>query len=212
VIVASVLRVVAGRGPRTVALGIMLACAALVIALGTFAGALAVAAPLLIPVAARLGYTRTATATLMFIGGASGLTVAPFAGSTVAVMTAANIGYGEYLLFAAAPLALIAIVVGMLRLPFEQRSSARVGDFYTDDEAVEVGASVDPAAPRATRVFTVVLIVMIALGIVSGVGLLFPLIALPVLAVATGIAAPERISAWFAALWRGMWGVAGLFL
>ncbi|WP_394816084.1 Na+/H+ antiporter NhaC family protein, partial [Clavibacter michiganensis] len=94
-IVTWVLRLVGTRGPRTVALGSMLACLVLVGSLGTLAGALAIAAPLLIPVAARLGYTRIATAVLMFVGGCAGLALAPFAGSNVAIMEAAQVGYGE---------------------------------------------------------------------------------------------------------------------
>lgn len=212
VIVAGVLRLVGNRGPRTVAVGIMLACLVLVASLGTLAGALAIAAPLLIPVAARLGYTRISTATLMFIGGCAGLALAPFAGSNVAIMEAAEVGYGQYLLYGAGPLALLTLLVGTVWVPIVQRRSARSGDFYSEEEAADTTSPITPAARRATFVFAGLLIVLVAVAIVTGVGLIFPLVALPVLAIATGVAARLPLRTWFSALGRGMWSMAGVFL
>jgi Na+/H+ antiporter NhaC len=211
-IVAGVLRLVGQRGPRTVAAGIMLACLVLVASLGTLAGALAIAAPLLIPVAARLGYTRIATATLMFVGGCAGLALAPFAGSNVAIMQAAGVGYGEYVLFGAGPLALLTLVIGMLWVPVVQRRSARAGDFYTAEEAADTSIPVTRATRAATIVFVALLIVLVAFAIATGIGIIFPLIALPLLALATGIAARLPIRAWLTAMGRGMWSMAGVFL
>lgn len=210
-IVAGVLRLVGQRGPRTVAVGIMLACLVLVASLGTLAGALAIAAPLLIPVAARLGYTRIATATLMFVGGCAGLALAPFAGSNVAIMQAADVGYGAYVLVGAGPLALITLVIGMLWVPVVQRRSAKRGDFYTAEEAADTSMPITGSTRNATIVFLALLVVLVAFAIATGVGLIFPLIALPLLAIATGIAARLPLRGWCAAMGRGMWSMAGVF-
>src|SRR5690625_1972802 len=85
--------------------GIMVASAVLVIALGTLIGAFALAAPLIIPIAARLGVTRSGTALMMFIGGTCGMVVAPFVGSMVAIRTASGISYPEVVVTAGGPLA-----------------------------------------------------------------------------------------------------------
>jgi H+/gluconate symporter-like permease len=211
-IVAGVLKLVGSRGPRTVALGIMLACLVLVASLGTLAGALAIAAPLLIPVAARLGYTRISTGVLMFVGGCAGLALAPFAGSNVAIMEAAQVGYGQYVLFGAGPLALMTMAVGMLWVPVVQRRSQKAGDFYTAAEAAEVHQTVTRPMRIATWVFLGLLVVLIVFAVVTAVGLIFPLIALPVLAIAVGIAARVPIRQWFAAMWKGIWSMAPVFL
>ncbi|MBP1325215.1 Na+/H+ antiporter NhaC [Leucobacter exalbidus] len=211
VIVGGVLRLVGHRGPRTVALGIMLACLVLVASLGTLAGALAIAAPLLIPVAARLGYTRIATATLMFVGGCAGLALAPFAGSNVAIMQAANVGYGQYVLYGAGPLAALTLAVGLVWVPIVQKRSARAGNFYSAEEAADTSAPITSSSRRATVVFAGLLVVLVAVAIVTGVGLIFPLMALPLLAIATGIGAKLPLKRWFAAMGRGMWSMAGVF-
>ncbi len=210
-IVGGVLRLVGQRGPRSMALGIMLACLVLVASLGTLAGALAIAAPLLIPVASRLGYTRISTATLMFIGGCAGLALAPFAGSNVAIMQAAEIGYGSYVLFGAGPLALLTLLVGILWTPYVQRRSSKLGDFYSPEEAAVTETPSRPAARRATGIFIVLLFVLVIFGIAADVGIVFPLIALPLLAVATGLGAGLSIRDWCSALGRGMWSMAGVF-
>lgn len=211
VIVSGVLRLVGHRGPRAVALGIMLACLVLVASLGTLAGALAIAAPLLIPVAARLGYTRIATATLMFVGGCAGLALAPFAGSNVAIMQAAEVGYGQYLLFGAGPLAALTLAIGMVWVPFVQKRSARSGDFYSAEEAADTSKPVTPVSRRATGVFAGLLVALVAFAIATGAGLIFPLVALPLLAIATGIGAKLSLKRWFTAMGRGMWSMAGVF-
>src|SRR5690606_24448053 len=52
---------------------------------------------------------------------------------------------------------------------------------------------------------------LVVVAIVAGVGIIFPLIALPILAVATGMGAKMSIGRWAAALGRGMWSMAGVF-
>ena len=212
VIVAGVLRIVGQRGPRAVALGIMFACLILVASLGTLAGALAIAAPLLIPVAARLGYTRISTATLMFVGGCAGLALAPFAGSNVAIMQAAQVGYGTYILFGAGPLALLTLGVGILWVPLIQRRSAKRGDFYTPDEAADKNIIITPLARRATRLFFGILVVLVTFAILAGIGIAFPLIALPILAAMTGFGARLSVKRWFASIGQGMRSMVGVFV
>ena len=211
-IVTGVLRLVGNRGTRMVAAGMMLACLILVASLGTLSGALAVAAPLLIPVAARFGYTRTATAVLMFIGGCAGLALAPFAGSNVAIMQAAEVGYGQYIVYGAGPLAVLSLVIGMIWVPYVQRRSAKAGDFFSEEESAATADAVTGSTRRATITFLVALVVLVAVAIVTSAGIVFPLAALPLLAMVTGIAARMKPRLWFAAMGKGMWSMIGIFL
>ncbi|MBP2367595.1 Na+/H+ antiporter NhaC family protein [Pseudonocardia parietis] len=194
-IVQSVLRVVGHTSRTRTILGVMLACLALVAALGTLAGALAIAAPILLPVVARLGFTRSATAAMMFIGGCAGLAIAPFAGSNVAIMSAAEVGYLPYLLYGAGPLALLSIVAGLLIVPWIQRRTEGTGDGY-DDADVAAPEPTDASFRRgpATVAFVATLLASIVYAVATEAGTSFPLLALPVLAVVTGLAAGLRVS------------------
>ncbi|MEU6264474.1 Na+/H+ antiporter NhaC family protein [Saccharopolyspora shandongensis] len=187
-IVRGVMRVVGDRSRTAATLGVMVSCLILVASLGTLAGALAIAAPLLLPIVARLGFTRSATASMMFIGGCAGLALAPFAGSNVAIMSAAEVGYLQYLLYGAGPLAVLSLVAGLLIVPWMQRRTEGTGDEY---DAADLGATDEKPARgsgRATAAFGIVLVASVAYAIVSGAGTTFPLLALPVLGIVAGLA------------------------
>ncbi|MVA77551.1 permease [Auraticoccus sp. F435] len=202
-IVSWVMRMVGESSRTAVLVGMMLACLVLVAALGTLAGALAIAAPILLPIAARLGFTRSATAAALFIGGCAGLAVAPFAGSNVAVMTAAEVGYLTYLGYGAAPLAVLSIVWGVVVVRWMQRRTEGTGDDYDPASIGAETTEVPARAGRATAVFTVALLVSVVYATVTEAGTSFPLLALPVLGVLTGLAGglePGRI---LSAMYRG---------
>ncbi|MCI2421753.1 permease [Saccharopolyspora sp. K220] len=197
-IVRGVMRVVGERNRTAATLGVMLSCLVLVASLGTLAGALAIAAPLLLPVVARLGFTRSATASMMFIGGCAGLALAPFAGSNVAIMSAAEVGYPLYLLYGAGPLAVLSLVAGLLIVPWMQRRTEGAADHY---DAADLGATDEnPVAGRgrATAAFAIALVASVCYAVVSGAGTTFPLLALPVLGIVAGLAGglgPTQIAA-----------------
>ncbi|MFI6830687.1 Na+/H+ antiporter NhaC family protein [Kribbella sp. NPDC050241] len=193
-IVSGVMRVAGNRSKVAVVLGVMVACLILVASLGTLAGALAIAAPIVLPITARLGYTRAATASMIFIGGCAGLTIAPFAGSNVAIMTAADVNYLTYLGYGAGPLALLSLVLGPFVVAYIQRRTARTGDEYDLAELVSDDSATTARAPRAaTATFLVVLLGSVVYATVTEAGTNFPLLALPVLGVVTGLAG--RLSA-----------------
>ncbi|WP_084469255.1 Na+/H+ antiporter NhaC family protein [Nocardiopsis trehalosi] len=223
-IVRGVMRVVGERSRMAVTIGVMLASLLLVAGLGTLAGALAIATPILIPIAARMGFTRSATASMIFIGGCAGLTIAPFAGSNVAIMDAAEVGYLAYLGYGAAPLAVLSLLMGLVVVPWMQRRTVASGDLYT---AAEVGAAGEedtrPArAGRATAAFLVLLVASVAYATATNAGTAFPLLALPLLAAAAGLAGGLGAKEIAATVYRGaarlisilllFWLLAGLFI
>jgi Na+/H+ antiporter NhaC len=211
-IVRWVLRLAGERSQRAVLLGVMLSCLVLVTSLGTLAGALAISAPILLPVAARVGFTRSATAAMMFVGGCAGLALAPFAGSNVAIMEAAEVGYLTYLQYGAAPLAVLSILVALVVVPWIQRRSARTGDFYTDADLETEQAEVPAEAGRATAVFLVVLVATVMYATITAAGTSFPLLALPLLGIATGVAARLPATDIARHLYRGAARLVSIFL
>ncbi|MBO1332836.1 Na+/H+ antiporter NhaC family protein [Streptomyces sp. VRA16 Mangrove soil] len=193
-LVRAVLRVAEGRGTTVLMYGMMAACMILVAGLGTLAGALAIAAPLLVPVAARAGFTRSATAATMFLGGCAGLALAPFAGSNIAIMNTADAGYLTYLAVGAGPLAVLSLLLAAVVVPWVQRRSAARGDHYRPEEVGEERRSDVPPREaartrRATWVFVAALAATVCCAAVTKAGTTFPLLALPLLIVVTAAAA-----------------------
>lgn len=221
-IVVGVMRVV-GEKNRTAAIyGIMISCTLLVACLGTLAGALAIAAPILLPIAAQMRFTKSATASMMFIGGCAGLAIAPFAGSNVAIMSAAGVGYLPYLMYGGGPLALLSLLLGPFIVQWMQRRTAKAGDFYDPAELGVDRSDTPAAAGRTTAVFAAVLLASVAYAIWSEAGTSFPLLALPVIGLATGLAGRVPVTEILALMYRGaaslihifilFWLLAALFL
>jgi Na+/H+ antiporter NhaC len=211
-IVHGVMRAVGERSSTAVIYGVMIACALLVGSLGTLAGALAICAPLLLPICARLGFTKSATASMMFIGGVAGLSMAPFAGSNVAIMTAAEVGYLDYVLFGGGPIAILSLVLGPFIVRWMQRYTAKGDDFYDAEELGAESASVPLGARRATLAFAVTLLASVGYAISSGAGTSFPLLALPVIGVVTGLAARLPIAETLAQIYKGMASMINFFI
>ncbi|WP_020500447.1 hypothetical protein [Sciscionella marina] len=154
---------------------------------------------------ARAGFTRSATASMMFLGGCAGLALAPFAGSNIAILDASTVDYGTYVLVAAGPLAVLSILLSLLIVPRVQRRAVERGDdFYAPELAGDSGEqSSGEHSRRASIVFGIALVLAVGYATVSGSGTTFPLVALPVLAVVTALAGGLRADAAVAAICRG---------
>lgn len=211
-IVLAVMRVFGERSRTAIIFGVMLSCMILVACLGTLAGALAIAAPILLPITARMNFTRSATAAMMFIGGCAGLALAPFAGSNVAIMEAAEIGYGQYVLYGAGPLALLSMVVGVFVVPWMQRRTEKTGDFYSDAEIVSRDDIEVRTSTYATAAFAVTLLAAVVFATITAAGTTFPLLALPAVGIITGLAGglkPTRIAT---AMYQGCASLVSIFV
>ena len=236
VLVRGVLRVVRPDSVPALLTGVTLACLVLVFALGTLAGALAIAAPIILPVAARAGLTRSATAGAMFLGGCAGLALAPFAGSNIAILDASGLGYGTYVLVAAGPLALLSLLLSVVLLPrVQRRSAARGDDFYPtadagdrqrageqDGNGVRATQAGEGAGDRregnrslhATWAFLTALVLCVGYAVVNRSGTSLPLVALPAMAAVTAAAGRLPVIESIRAFVRGavrMWSTFLLF-
>lgn len=212
-IVHGVMKLFGDRHKAAIIYGVMVSCLVLVMSLGTLAGAIAIAAPILIPITARMGFTKSATASMMFVGGAAGLAVAPFAGSNVAIMQAAEVQYTEYLLYGAGPIALLSLVVGYPVVLFIQRLSEKTDDFYLDSESGLQTQDFSAAhATRATAVFLVTLVASVVYATITAAGTSFPLLALPLLGIVTGLAGGLSISQVLQAIYRGCASLVSIFI
>lgn len=211
-IVRSIMGMVGGRGQTAISIGIMVSCLVLVLSLGTLAGALAIAAPVLIPIAARVGFTKSATASMMFTGGCAGLALAPFAGSNVVIMEAAEVGYLDFVIYGAGPLALLTMILGVFVVRWMQkRTKDDASDYYETIEPVQSEPGEKRRVGAATLAFVITLVASVAYAIVSNSGTTFPLLALPVIAVATGLAGGLSLVGVLKRMYDGMSGMISMF-
>ncbi|WP_297746685.1 Na+/H+ antiporter NhaC family protein [uncultured Tessaracoccus sp.] len=212
-IVRGVMRVFGDKRRWAIAYGIMTSCVVLVASLGTLAGAIAIASPILLPIAARMKFTKSATAMMMFIGGASGLAVAPFAGSNVAIMEAANVSYLQYLQYGAGPIAILSMLLGYPVVLFIQRLSAKHDDYYTD---AEIGLADDVEIPknagRSTAVFLLALVASVVYATWMEAGTTFPLLALPFLGLVTGLAGGLGLTDILKHFYKGCASLVSIFI
>ncbi|GAB3417648.1 transporter permease [Flindersiella endophytica] len=203
-VVRGILNVTGRHNQTAVLAGVLASSAILVAGTGTLAGSIAIAAPIVVPVCARVGFTRSATAAMLFVGGCAGLALAPFAGSNIAILTAAEVGYAHYLAVGAGPLAALSIAMAFVVIPWIQRRSAKTGDFYADEESGNQDETlIQYRTPVAALVFFVLLVVSVVYAAIAQGGTEFPLLALPILAIATGMAGGMRLEQVFNAVYQG---------
>lgn len=192
-------------------LSIMLASGVLVIALGTLIGAFAVAAPIVLPIAARLQFAKSATALMMFIGGSCGMFVAPFVGSMVAIREYSGVSYPEYVVSAGGPLAVVCFAVGYFVIRYCQRRPLE-DDFYDPAEFEAPEATLPRSARTSTIVFLIAFAVLVTYGVATKAGTGFAVVALIVMAAAAGVAARLPLAELLQTMYRGCGRVVDMFL
>lgn len=196
--------------PTRVQIGIMLSSLILVGALGTLAGANAILAPIVIPIAAKMKWRPPAVAAMFHAAGAAGLMTGPFTPPVVTITGAAKISYFDYLLKAGLPVALVTIVTGFFMARWIQK---RVDSEYSAADAggdTETGDSGN--ARRSAAVFVGVLLAMTVFGIVAKAGYSYALVVMVVTAALTGIAGGKSPKQTLEAIYAGAGRFIWLFI
>ncbi len=210
--VRSVMRFAGGKGRTAAAFAMMISCLLLVAALGTLAGALAVAVPLLLPHCREDGVhpNRDRVDDLH-------RRLRRFGSGTVRWIQRGHHERSRSRLHGvrplrAGPLAILSIVVGLLVVPWMQRRTEKENDFY---DAEELGADEDPDdyphAPRycGIRHHTVISVVY---AIITSAGITFPLVTLPLLAILAGLAGGLSATRIISVFCRGAAALLAIFL
>ena len=102
-------------------LGIMAACLVMVGLLGTMAGGNAILAPIVLPIAAAVGLSRSTVGVIFQAVGEEALILGPFTPPVITLIGLTKIGYGEMLLYVSGPVALITLVVTWFMIQRIQR-------------------------------------------------------------------------------------------
>jgi H+/gluconate symporter-like permease len=206
-------RIIHGIGVDTekkAMLGIMAACLIMVGLLGTMAGGNAIIAPIVLPIAAAVGLSRSTVAVIFQAVGEEALILGPFTPPVITLIGLTKIGYGEMLLFVSGPVAIITLTVTWMMLQRIQRQT-RDSEPYRNSEEIECFEP-DPRSSRATIVFVVAFLAAVLYGIAASAPTSFVVVIMLGLSLITGLVGGLTFTEVLRLVVKGMAGNVGLFL
>ncbi len=190
--------------------GIMAACLVMVGLLGTMAGGNAIIAPIVLPVAASVGLSRSTVSVIFQAVGEEALILGPFTPPVITLLGLTQIGYGQMLLSVSGPVALITLVVTWLMLQRIQ-SATRNSNGYQLPERTEQFTPTSQSR-RATLVFIGCFMAAVIYGIAVKAPTSFVIVIMLGLSVITGLTGGVKFNDILTLLIKGMAGNVGLFL
>lgn len=171
----------------------MITSVALVTLLGTMAGANAIIAPIVIPLVATMGLTPSALAVIFQGAGQTGLFIGPFSPPMVTFIKLTGLSYGQVLLFAGLPVAVVMWIVTYFMALHVQKKTKGVFSFGPEDIAKQADYVLSDDTKRATWVFLISIIALLAYGVIFKQGASYAIFIMIVVSVCTGLAAKLSI-------------------
>jgi len=190
--------------------GIMLACMVIVGLLGTMAGGNAVIAPIVLPVAAAVGLSRSTVGVIFQAVGEEALILGPFTPPVITLLGLTGINYGQMILFVSGPVALITLGVTWLVIQRIQRRTRDTAPYEIPAETERFEPS--PQSRRATLFFAASFLAAVVYGIVVKAPTSFVVVIMLGLSFITGLAGGLRPDGILNLVTRGMAGNVSLFL
>ncbi len=190
--------------------GIMAACLVIVGLLGTMAGGNAIIAPIVLPIAAAVGLSRSTVGVIFQAVGEEALILGPFSPPVITLLGLTKIGYGEMLLCVSGPVALITLVVTWFVIQRIQRKTRDTTPYEQPDETTRF----EPTrhSRRATRVFACSFLAAVVYGLIVKAPTSFVIVIMLGLSLVTGFTAGLKFGEILKLVIRGMAANVGLFL
>jgi H+/gluconate symporter-like permease len=191
--------------------GIMIASVVIVALLGTLAGGNAVIAPIVLPIAAAAGLTRSTVGVLFHAAGEEGLILGPFAPPVVTLLGLTGLSYGEMVLKAAIPVALVTLITTWFMASRIQKETKGFTDY---ELAINENVAVFKPSRReflATVVFIIAFFILVACGLLWNAQTTYVPVIMISLALITGLVGGLSLSRIFALFVRGMADNVNLF-
>lgn len=183
----------------------------LVSLLGTLAGANAMIAPILIPIVASFGLTPNALAVILHGAGACGLFLGPFVPPVITLMGLTGLTYGTYLANIGMPVAALVLVSTYYTGKKVQKQYEGIEMYSTEDMDKDVEFVSTPEINKATMVFALVMIGMLAYGIYAKAGAAYAIVVMLTVAFTTGLAAGRSMMDMIGSLTKGATRMFWLF-
>lgn len=183
----------------------------LVSLLGTLAGANAMIAPILIPIVASFGLTPNALAVILHGAGACGLFLGPFVPPVITLMGLTGLTYGAYLANVGIPVAVLVLITTYYTGRKVQKQYEGIEMYSTEDMDKDEGFVSTPEINKATMVFAIVMIGMLAYGIYAKAGAAYAIVVMLAVAFTTGLAAGRSMMDIIGSLTKGATRMFWLF-
>lgn len=206
-------RIIYGIGVDTekkAMLGIMTACLVMVGLLGTMAGGNAIIAPIVVPIAAAVGLSRSTVGVIFQAVGEEALILGPFTPPVITLLGLTGIGYGDMLLYVSGPVALITLAVTWVMIQRIQRRTRDSNPYAPPDEMKRFEPT--PQSRRATVAFAAFFPAAVVYGIIVQAPTSFVIVIMLGLSLITGFTGGLKLEAILKLIIKGMAGNVGLFL
>lgn len=190
-------------------LGIMISCFVVIGLLGTMAGGNAILAPIVLPVAAAVGLSRSTVGIIFQAVGEEALILGPFTPPVVTLLGLTKIGYGEMALQVAGPIAFVTLLCTWFMLQRIQRQTRTTHPYEKMPEVEQFQPT--PRSRRATTVFGLLFAAAVIYGIVIKAATSYVIVVMLGLAVVTGVVGGQKFDATLKLIVKGMAGNVGLF-
>jgi hypothetical protein len=190
--------------------GIMLSCLVVVGLLGTMAGGNAVIAPIVLPVAAAVGLSRSTVGVIFQAVGEEALILGPFTPPVITLLGLTKISYGEMLLFVSGPVAAITLLVTWCVIQRIQRKTRDLHPYEKPDETDQFEPT--PRNRRATTAFVCTFLAAVIYGIIVKAPTSFVVVIMLGLSFITGLVGGLKVDEILKLVVRGMAANVNLFL
>ena len=185
-----ILRTVGIKTQKQATIAIIVAGCLLTAMLGTSSGAVAIMAPIVIPICASLGFTRN-TVGVVFQGAvATGLFLGPFTPAVVTTLGLSGVPFSTYLIHVGIPISvLIWLSTYFMSQRIQKATEKDPNNFYTKED-YDSSEEFTPTkvSKRGTIVFLLAMLVMVIIGMVVNGGAAFALMIIFVSGAAMAIA------------------------
>ena len=171
---------------------IMVASASIVTLLGTVAGGNAVIAPIVLPIAATAGLTRSTVGVIFHTSGEEGMILGPFSPSLVIIMGLTGLSYLQIIFQCALPLIIITCMTTWFVAKHIQKKTKGINDY---DSTIKMQNFVPTAIENRTAiVFGISFILLVGYGIVMNANPHYIITVIALLAIITGLTGKMTIS------------------
>lgn len=183
----------------------------LVSLLGTLAGANAMIAPILIPIVASFGLTPNALAVILHGAGACGLFLGPFVPPVITLMGITGLTYGAYLANIGIPVTILVLITTYYTGKKVQKQYEGIEVYSAEDMDRDEEFRSTPEIDKATMVFAIVMIGMLAYGIYAKAGAAYAIVVMLAVAFTTGLTAGRSMMDIIGSLTKGATRMFWLF-
>lgn len=190
--------------------GIMAASVVIVALLGTMAGGNAVIAPIVLPIAAAAGLTKSSVGVLFHACGEEALILGPFSPSVLMLMSLTGLGYVELIVKCALPVLTVTFITTWFMIKHIQKATKGVYDF---EEMPDVSDFTPSATDkRTTWIFILAFMAFVGYGLFWKANTNYIIVVLMVISLITGLSATMSVPQITQTFIKGMAGNLHLFI